>query len=762
MQPGATKPLVALTCLLAGWCPCVTLGQVFDHDADGDVDHVDYADFSSCMEGPTIAAAAACAAHHDADDDGDVDLMDYRAFNAAFTGTLQIGTVELAGHPLAAYPYFTHVQVFHEDESVSVAIDPTCQPDLVDHAGDLYIVAHRTANDWVANPTLVDVRGNGPQTIMCTGSTVQDCTYVVAEGYELSSDAGTGLGVGYDIVFDVDQDGALGGGDVIDGGTDVAGLYVLGDMTAPGPLAVSNTTYSGGTWLGQKTFYPTDIAAMGQLPLIVISHGNGHEYTWYDYLQAHLASYGYIVMSHTNETGPGIETASVTTLTNTDYFIANHTTLHGGVFAGHLDASRIVWIGHSRGGEGVARAYDRLHDGTYSPSHFGIEDIVLVSSIAPTDFLGTNSANPHDVPYHLIYGSADGDVSGTAESDIAQSFHLHERATGFKQSTYVHGADHNDFNCCGFDDFTGPASTEIGRPEAQQVAKAVFLAVVKRYVENNVPAEETFWRQWETCRPVGVAEDTIVVSQYHAGPEAGGSIIDDYQSQTSLEVSSSGGSVTYNVQNIREDELNDANSNFAWTSSDPMNGMTYGGAGDTAAGAVFDFRAGRQQFMEFEVSPSHRDFSDDDFLSFRACQGTRHFRTIAELANLTFSVTLRDSAQATSTINLGVYGGGIEEPYQRSDFSAGVGWQNEFETIRIRLTDFTRNGTGLDLSDIEAIRLDFGSDFGSAQGRLGFDDLEVTKQHVPGGTPTSLTDGEQDLVIEADGDDSTIYRRACN
>ena len=54
----------------------------------------------------------------------------------------------------------------------------------------------------------------------------------------------------------------------------------------------------------------------------------------------------------------------------------------------------------------------------------------------------------------------------------------------------------------------------------------------------------------------------------------------------------------------------------------------------------------------------------------------------------------------------------------------GVGWQNEFETIRIRLTDFTTNGSGLDLTDIRAVRLDFGDGFGSTQGRLGLDEVE--------------------------------------
>ncbi len=48
-----------------------------------------------------------------------------------------------------------------------------------------------------------------------------------------------------------------------------------------------------------------------------------------------------------------------------------------------------------------------------------------------------------------------------------------------------------------------------------------------------------------------------------------------------------------------------------------------------------------------------------------------------------------------------------------------------FETVRIRLTDFLTNGTGLDLTDIAAVRFDFGSMNGSVRGRIGFDALEI-------------------------------------
>ena len=45
---------------------------------------------------------------------------------------------------------------------------------------------------------------------------------------------------------------------------------------------------------------------------------------------------------------------------------------------------------------------------------------------------------------------------------------------------------------------------------------------------------------------------------------------------------------------------------------------------------------------------------------------------------------------------------------------------------RIRLSDFLHNGSGLDLTDVVALRLEFGSGYGNNQGRIGLDSVEVT------------------------------------
>jgi hypothetical protein len=187
------------------------------------------------------------------------------------------------------------------------------------------------------------------------------------------------------------------------------------------------------------------------------------------------------------------------------------------------------------------------------------------------------------------------------------------------------------------------------------------------------------------------------------------------------------------VANLFEGLMDDTTATFNHNPDDPMNGMTRANLSaslpDDQKGVVFEYGPTGDSFMEFELPPGARDLTPYAYLSLRACQATRHPMTTAELGDLSFSVTLRDGASASSTIDIAAYGGGIEEPYQRTGCGGtGAGWQNEFEVIRIRLEDFLGDASGLDLADVAAVRFDFGASFGSAGGRLGFDDIILTRE----------------------------------
>ncbi len=378
----------------------------------------------------------------------------------------------------------------------------------------------------------------------------------------------------------------------------------------------------------------------------------------------------------------------------------------------------------------MAIAYDRLFDVTYTPVNYVKASIKLISSMLPTDFTGTAVANPHNANYHLWTASGDADVNGSAGCDLCQTYHLHDRAVGHRQSTTVQGAGHGDFHNGGGSVFTGPCA--IGPANTHLIQLGLFLPLVKRYVDDNIPSIDFLTRQYETFRPIGAPTGpcVVVTNEYYDASTTGTVVIDDYQTQTAPNLSSSGGSVAFNVSNVIEGLLNDNNSDFLWTPTDPFNGATQASATggvytDTSRGVVFDWTGAADKFYEWAVPVGEQNFTDNLYLSFRGAQGTQHPNTAAVLGDLTFTVTLRDFASNTSSINIGAYGGGLEEPFQRSG-----GWHNEMETIRIRLTDFLNNGSGLNLNNIVAVRLNVGPSWGSPQGRVVIDDLVLSNDRA--------------------------------
>jgi hypothetical protein len=781
-----------------------------DLNCDGLVNAFDIDPFVLALTDPVAYAATypwCDVMLADINRDGLVNAFDIDPFVQLLTGGPPVITpTQLAGNSLAQYPYFEYVKAFNPSEGVEVAIDPTRFPGIANKTADIFVVEAKTAGEWAADPELV-----GCSIAVTFGATsIQENTFSITPPctlnttvYDPCTGANTGLGKGYDVVIDMNRNGVLDGGDYIDGLGREAGLYAVHDTSLQGPLAVTMIgSYSVGAIYGipgsmvnERLYFPTNIASMCPLPIVIIGHGNGHDYRWYDHIGNHMASYGYIVMSHNNNTGPGIDSASLTTLGHTDAFISlgqSGSIPGAAALAGKLDTSRIIWIGHSRGAEGVAMAYHRLAYGTgtcsYSPdpnNNWDENSIVMVSSMCPTDFYGAGyttyascPSNPGAVNYVLWTGSADSDVSGDPSNDITQTFHLHDRATAFRNSIVLQGVGHAWYHAGGGSSWaTGPCL--IGQELTHKILLGLYLPLMKFYAEGNVPATDFFWRQYEVFRPPSVGTggfcsasggDSVVVNMtYRNGAEAGNFVIDDYQSELSAGVSSSGMPVTYTVQNLHEGRLDDNNTSFTWMTSDPMNGFTYAATTipDNTRGVVFDWN-GADRYYEWSIAPGAPDFNDYTYLSFRAGQATRHPYTIAVLGDLTFSVTLRDTAGNTSSINIGAYGGGVEEPYQRTGAGTGTGWGVEFETIRVRLTDFLTNGAILDLSSIEAVRLNFGPSWGSNEGRLGVEGAYLTNDHPAFFTPLAITvvtqvpeflPPGQPIVVDAEiylGDDSIV------
>ncbi len=690
-----------------------------DLDGDGELTVFDFLEFQNLFAAGDLAV--------DFDGDGELTIFDFLEFQNEFVQGCpgEPISLQMAGVPLDGYPYFEFTRAFNKGRTVSLAIDPDRFPAIRGVAADIYVVASKTELEWASDPSLVDVRGL-PQGHTFSALSIDDADVPLADSTTLMAANGANISTGYDLVVDVDRDGQLGDGDYIDGlgllPADVNGFSVFTDMTQMGPLTPTMLDTSTSRGLVRLN-YPAELSNVGPLPIAVIVHGGGHDYRWYDYLQDHLSSWGWVSISIQNDFGG----TGNRPLLQTEALIAEQSSIAGGVLNGLIDSSRIVWIGHSLGGREVVIGAERLYRGLFTPRNYTIDDMVLVSSIGANsvgDF-GSLVADPGPINFHMIWGSADGDRSGAPGAQTV-AFRHYDRAFGYKHSTYIHGADHNVFNCCGFRNFTGPPGTEIGRPEAQRIAKSIWLALVKHYGEGNGDAIDYLTRAWDGFKPLSVSQTTTLVHMYRPDPvEMDTRVIDDFQTNPSVSQSSSGGTVSLNTSNTAEVRQRDGSSGFTWTPTDPANGMTYAWEpSDDSRGLVFDYDGAA--FIEFEVVPSLGNLLGYDHLSFRVCQGTRHPNTTAELEPVTFNVSLIDGSGATSTIHIGEYDAGASEPYQRTGLGSGAGWQNEYNTIRIRLTDFLAEGSGLDLTDVAAIRFDFGQGEGSGIGRLGLDEIEFT------------------------------------
>jgi hypothetical protein len=675
--------------------------------------------------------------------------------------------VDLAGNSRPVFPFFEHVTSFNQGATVELGIDPTRYPVIVGKTADIYVVASKTRVQWKADPTLVDVVG-GPISFTFGGATIQANTVTVDTGTLSGNPGGPRLGVPYDLVIDLNRDGLLNSLDLIDGYSDVeAGLYVVHDLTQAGPFAVTELTYQltevPFTFNRQNTFYPSAIAGMGKLPLVVVSHGNGHNYQWYDHIGNHLASYGYVVMSHQNNTMPGTFTAAQSTLENTDWFLRRLPVIGGGVLAGHVDETRIVWLGHSRGAEGVVRAYDMLLTGAYVPLNFVPASIQLISSIAPVDFggslppMGEPTTTPHDVNYHVWVGQADEDVNGCTSG--AFPYQIHDRATGTRLAISLYGVGHSDFHNANTYPFArGPCL--LGKAKAHAIELGYLLPLVEHFVYGSVPAKDYLWRDYSTFRPIGVPFETCTIANlmFQEGDQNRRMVIDDFQTNSSPALASSGAAVSMTVPVYDEGQLDDMNQEFTDDPTDPFNGFTMsslheGGfyALDDSRGSVFSVDGAGDYDITYSLTPEQRDMSGFEFLQFRAAQATRHPLTTAQLGDVSFTVTLRDGTGATSSIRIADLGAGIEEPYQRQVLlvcgpgglccdppacvfvgtifcGTGVGWNNDFETVRIRLPELLNNGNALDMTDIRDVIFRFGPTWGSAQGRIGLDEIELTNR----------------------------------
>lgn len=205
----------------------------------------------------------------------------------------------------------------------------------------------------------------------------------------------------------------------------------------------------------------------------------------YDYIQQVLASQGYTTVSiranginaQDDDLADGGAAARAALITaQLDYW----TTL---ATSHHVDLSKVVLVGHSRGGEGVDRASLRIP----LSAPYRIVGQVL---IAPTDFAGQVADY---VPTVTLLPYCDGDVSDLeGQGYIDAGRDLAGDDTALRSAVLVMGANHNFFNtewtpglsaAPSVDDWSGDAGAVCGTSSATRLSATAQRSVGLAYVD---------------------------------------------------------------------------------------------------------------------------------------------------------------------------------------------------------------------------------------------------------------------------------------
>jgi hypothetical protein len=255
------------------------------------------------------------------------------------------------------------------------------------------------------------------------------------------------------------------------------------------------------------------------------------------------------------------------------------------------------------------------------------------------------------------------------------------------------------------------------------VVKPYFLALAEWYAKENPAMEDLLIRSANEFRPSSIADEVTISNEFRPALDEVEFVIDDYQTNTGTDLSSSGVEVSSNLEELHEILMQDYDGSFQWTGGQWSNGMTRARFTDTPICAVMAWEQ-EDAFLEYDISSEGADWSTIKDLNFRACQITRHPLNEVLDEPISFTVTLGDVNGNSSSISIAPYGL-IAPPYQRSASPSdpGAGWQNEFHSITMSLSDFMVDDSELDLSNIALLRFDFGPSFGSEIGAIGLDDI---------------------------------------
>lgn len=395
-------------------------------------------------------------------------------------------------------------------------------------------------------------------------------------------------------------------------------------------------------------------------------------------------------------------------------------------------ADSIGLIGHSRGGEAVVRAAD-LIGASSAPAD--LRSIKAIISLAPTD-LWEQEDLTQDIPYFVLYGSRDMDVSGAASPKRAHlpsgppdipagsgGFSLYDRAVNgtVKSMSFVYGATHNGFITKNKDLDTSIDNScrAVVNPAACRTAlralwspgiispaiqNRITLAYMNAFLRQHLLGEE-IWKSYFTGQfiPKSTGYHKIY-QQYKEMIPGNARMIDDFENPPhEFALSSSGHSVVHSRGGTGLDE------NFL----NPHALLDVGSPHETHGLKVTGWAAA--DTLTFRMAAGGWNVTGWTHFSFRITQVARKINSSID----TMRVAIVD-ANTPSHRHEMVLSRSVPTPDFRPDDPTLT--KSAFMTIRIPLADYSAHG--VDLTKVKSVELMFPS---AGSGNIEIDDLEFTK-----------------------------------
>ncbi|MBK8924117.1 MAG: hypothetical protein IPM81_21955 [Saprospirales bacterium] len=663
-----------------------------------------------------------------------------------------VNKVPISGRIVSGAPYFQYSDTFTLGENVWAGLDPgIVDPGNISKMCALYVIQSKDAAQWNANNSLTHLAvlgGNANvQKVMLQPGCMNVNTHLlwsnanIPGDYDIIADFGNNTSDPNTFTPDDQYNTPL---DMIDG------YFATGFKVVEDPGAMSQWAHAG-TWhydenivnvlglngspaitdesggyftpgaytpvartvrLKARVFYPADVsgvtdpaqisAVLPAYPLIVIVHGNGHNYTAYDFLLEHLARNGFIAAS-----------IDCRYLSNGSLVHGMHGLGRAEAFFKHLEVlflkfgataqNNIGIMGHSRGGEAVVKAA-RINQ--TSGLGYGLN---AVMSLAPTDQYGSETlSGAWSKPYFVLYGSRDGDISGaiwTSGYTVPQTgFALWDRASGSEKSmAFVYLATHNGFITNNNDAISDgdvvanmlPVSTQ------QAIIRAYMTAFYRLALKNEPQWKGMFSGEW---KPASVSATAAELFMQYQG--LGTKIVDNFEGAVNWQASTIGGVVSSAglPANPQEGKLRTLDGRSPHDSQ----GLTLRWDNTTDA-------------LEFAIPPAHKDVSAYAYLSIRITQKDGSASNPAN-QDQDLRVNLKDGANNERAVRVSPFAR-IPYPDQRPNASNR---KSAMVTVRIPLKSYSIVCAGLpqlDLTNITTLALKFSQNSG---GEIDVDSIEFT------------------------------------